>query len=47
MNIKSVLMIYLFEEWEIVISTYDWDLFPNEKIELFLSQNCGTTRLYK
>jgi len=27
MNIKSVLMIYLFEEWEIVISTYDWDLF--------------------
>ena len=20
-------MIYLFEEWEIVISTYDWDLF--------------------
>ena len=27
MNIKSVLMIYLFGEWEIVISTYDWDLF--------------------
>ena len=27
MNIKSVLMIYLFKEWEIVIPTYDWDLF--------------------
>ncbi len=41
-------MIYLFEEWEIVISTYVGFVYcPNEKIELFLSQNCGTTRLYK